>query len=70
MSDVVLSLLVAAVALQLPIGVLVYLDAERLGPKNPEKYAMGILVPTGGFVVVPYYLSERKNLPKREADRP
>ena len=47
-----------------------YLDAKRLNLENAEGYAMGILVPTGGFVVVPYYVSQRRTLPKREDDTP
>ena len=66
MSDVVLLLLVAAIVLQIPVGVLVNFDAKRLGLKNPEKYAMGILLPTAGFVVIPYYFVERKNFPREE----
>lgn len=63
-SDVALALLVGALAVQLPIAVLVYVDARRLGLENPETYWLGILVPAGGFVVILYYLSARRTLPR------
>lgn len=70
MVDLVAVAFVAAVAIQLPIGILVYVDARRLGLRNPELYSLGILLPAGGFVVIPYYLSQRKTFPKADAEEP
>lgn len=58
--------LFAALAVQLPTGVLVYLDAKRLGLKDPEVYWLGVIVPVGGFVVILYYLLRRRDLPRKE----
>ncbi|MDS0294013.1 hypothetical protein [Halogeometricum luteum] len=68
MVDAGITLFYGVLALQLPIGVLMFFDAKRLKLKNPEKYWLGVVIPAVGFVVVLYYLSERKNLPKEEAD--
>jgi hypothetical protein len=70
MSDLVALVLAGVVALQVPIGVLMYLDARRLGLKNPERYWLGVVVPAGGFVVIFYYLSKRKSLPTEQPDGP
>jgi len=65
MTEPVLLLLVGLTLVQLPLGVLLYFDAKRLGLQDPEKYWLGVIVPTLGFVVILYYVSERKNLPKQ-----
>ncbi|MFC4543140.1 hypothetical protein ACFO5R_14515 [Halosolutus amylolyticus] len=61
-------LLVAVLAVQLPIAVLVAVDARRLGLANPERYELGILVPAGGLVVILVYLSRRRELPREAED--
>ncbi|UIO99439.1 hypothetical protein Hbl1158_13045 [Halobaculum sp. CBA1158] len=61
-------LIVGAIAIQIPIGILMYFDAKRLTLKNPEKYWLGVIVPAAGFIVILYYFSERKNLPKKGTD--
>jgi hypothetical protein len=66
MSDLVAFLLVAALALQVPVAILAYVDAKRLGFENPEWYWFGIIVPAAGFAVALYYFTERKNLPKAD----
>lgn len=53
---------------QYPFGLLMYYDAKRLDLKNPEMYLHGVVVPAAGFLVMLYYVSERKNLPKRETE--
>lgn len=68
MPDLVVTLLISALAIQFPIGIFMYLDAKRLDLKNPELYWLGVIVPAGGFAVVLYYLSERKTLPKNEPE--
>jgi hypothetical protein len=68
MPELVLVLLVGAIAVQIPIGVLLYLDAKRLGLRNPELYWLGVVVPAAGFVVILYYASTRKELPRTETD--
>ncbi|WP_424014709.1 hypothetical protein ACOZ35_01395 [Halorubrum xinjiangense] len=71
MTDLVVWLLVLLVFLQLPISLLVRYDAKRLGLKQPVKYELGIVVPTAGFVVLLYYLANRRDLPKaKEESRP
>ncbi|MFC6989054.1 hypothetical protein ACFQJD_10680 [Haloplanus sp. GCM10025708] len=70
MADLVPLLLVGAVAIQIPIGILMYLDAKRLGLKNPEIYWLGVVIPAAGFVVILYYFTERRNLPKKEGENP
>ncbi len=69
MSNSIILLVLAALALQFPIAILVYIDAKRLDLENPERYWLGIVVPAGGLVVVLYYLSERKTLPRKEVER-
>jgi hypothetical protein len=61
-------LVVGAIAIQIPIGILMYFDAKRLNLKNPEVYWLGVGVPAAGFIVILYYISERKSLPKKETD--
>lgn len=69
MREPVMLLLVGALLIQLPLGVVMYFDAKRLNLKNPEVYWLGVVVPTVGFVVILYYFSERRSLPKAsEAD--
>jgi hypothetical protein len=69
MADLVVLVLLALLGVQIPIAALVYLDARRLGLKDPEKYWLGILIPTGGFVVIPVYLSRRRELPRADEGR-
>lgn len=64
MADLIAVLLVAVIAAQLPIGVVVYLDARRLGLENPERYWLAIIVPMGGLLVFLVYLSRRDRLPR------
>ncbi len=59
-------LLLGALVIQHPIAILMYFDAKRLNLKNPEMYWLGVIVPAGGFAVILYYFSERKDLPKKE----
>lgn len=59
-------LIVGAIAIQFPIGVLMYFDAKRLNLKNPDKYWFGVILPAAGFIVILYYFSKRKSLPKEE----
>jgi len=69
MVEPVLLLLIGALLIQLPIGVVMYVDAKRLNLNNPEVYWLGVVAPAVGFVVILYYVSERRNLPtKSEAD--
>lgn len=70
MLDIVIILLLVALVIQFPIGILLYLDAKRLDLKNPELYWLGVIVPAGGFAVILYYLSERKTLLKNEPEMP
>ena len=65
MTEPVILLLVGVTLIQLPLGVVLYFDAKRLNLKDPELYWLGVVVPTVGFVVILYYVSERKNLPKQ-----
>ena len=66
MSDAVALLIAVFIFGQLPISILVRFDARRLGLKQPEKYELGIIVPAAGFIVILYYLSNRRELPKRD----
>ncbi|MDQ2056356.1 hypothetical protein [Halobellus sp. H-GB7] len=69
MVEPVMLLLIGALLIQLPIGVVMYVDAKRLNLKNPEVYWLGVVAPAVGFVVILYYVSERRNLPtKSEGD--
>ncbi|MFP8953269.1 hypothetical protein ACLI4Z_09900 [Natrialbaceae archaeon A-arb3/5] len=64
MNGVVSLLFVGVFIAQVPISILVYFDARRLGLKNPAMYYLGILVPAAGFVVIPVYVSKRGELPR------
>lgn len=68
MTNVVIGLLAGALIIQFPIGILMYIDARRLDLKNPQMYWLGVIVPAAGFVVILYYFSERKSLPKKETE--
>jgi hypothetical protein len=68
MNDLVVWLLFLVIFLQLPISLLVRYDAKRLGLKQPVKYELGIIVPTAGFIVLLYYLANRRDLPEAEED--
>jgi hypothetical protein len=70
MTDLVVRLLALLVFLQLPVSLLVRYDAKRLGLEQPLKYELGIVVPTAGFVVLLYYLANRRELPKAEEESP
>ncbi|MFD1599671.1 hypothetical protein [Halobellus rarus] len=65
MTEPVILLLVGVTLVQLLFGVVMYFDAKRLDLQDPEQYWLGVVVPTIGFVVILYYFSERKNLPKQ-----
>jgi len=54
MSELVPFLLVGAVAIQIPIGIVMYFDAKRLDLKDPEVYWLGVVIPAAGFVVILY----------------
>ncbi|ELY95298.1 hypothetical protein C482_16673 [Natrialba chahannaoensis JCM 10990] len=62
MESLVVVLLTAALLIQIPIALLVRFDARRQGFDNPEMYELGILVPMGGILVVPAYISKRRSL--------
>ncbi|RKD98203.1 hypothetical protein [Halopiger aswanensis] len=63
----VVVLLIAALLIQFPIAVLVYVDARRLDLERPAMYSLGILsVPLAGWVVVLWYLSQRSELPRAD----
>lgn len=68
MSDWIYLLVIGAIVIQIPLGVLMYFDAKRLNLKNPETYWLGVIIPAAGFVVIIWYFSERKSLPKEEED--
>lgn len=70
MADLVPVLLFGALVVQIPAGILMYLDANRLGLKHPETYWFGVVIPAAEFVVILYYVSERENLPKPDPDDP
>ncbi|WP_411963137.1 hypothetical protein [Haloferax sp. YSMS24] len=61
-------LLVGVLFVQLPLALVMYLDAKRLNLKNPQKYWFGVTVPAAGFVVILYYFSARKDLPKKDPE--
>ena len=68
MVDPAFAALIAVLVAQYPLGVVVYLDARRLGLRDPAIYGLGIVVPAAGFVVVLYYLSERGRLRRADGD--
>ncbi|WP_138006995.1 hypothetical protein [Halalkalirubrum salinum] len=68
MAELAYLLIVGAIAIQIPIGILMYFDAKRLNLKSPDTYWLGVIVPAAGFIVILYYVSERKRLPKKETD--
>jgi len=67
MVDPAFAALIVGLAAQYPLGFAVYLDARRLGLRDPTVYGLGIVVPAAGFVVALYYLSERDTLPRADA---
>ena len=68
MPELAYLLFVGAIAIQIPVGILMYFDAKRLNLKSPETYWLGVLIPAAGFLVILYYISERKTLPKKETE--
>ncbi|ELY88288.1 hypothetical protein C483_16296 [Natrialba hulunbeirensis JCM 10989] len=66
MDSLVIVLLMAALLIQVPIALLVRVDARRQGFDNPEMYELGILVPMGGILVVPAYISKRRSLSRSD----
>ena len=62
MADVVAFAFVFVLTIQLPLAVIVYLDARRLGLERPEIWWFGIVAPAAGFLVAWYYVSQRANL--------
>ena len=68
MVEPAVAVLVVALVAQYPVAVAVYLDARRLGLRDPATYGLGIVVPAAGFVVVLYYFSERATLPRADDD--
>jgi hypothetical protein len=60
--------LMVGLTAQYPLGLVVYLDARRLGLRDPSTYGLGIVVPAAGFVVALYYLSERDTLPRADGE--
>jgi hypothetical protein len=69
MVDAALTLLLAVLAVQFPIAVLVYIDARRLGLATPRLYAVGIVVTNvAGVFVILYYLSKRRELPRADGE--
>ncbi|WP_311171812.1 hypothetical protein [Halobellus ordinarius] len=65
MFDPVVLLLIGVLFLQYPLAVVMYLDARRLNLKHPEQYWLGVVVPTVGVVVILYYFSARRTLPRQ-----
>ncbi|SDK25268.1 hypothetical protein [Natronorubrum texcoconense] len=49
-------------------AIVIHFDAKRLGIENPAHYSMGVYVPLGGVLVVPVYVSRRKDLAKTDRD--
>jgi hypothetical protein len=70
MTDWVYVAFVAFLGVQIPIAILVYIDARRLGLKDPFVWEMGVLVPAAGIPVILYYLSNRKTLRKKTETEP
>lgn len=68
MSESVPVLFAVLIAVQVPVGIVLYFDAKRLNLRNPEKYWFGVIIPAAGFLVILYYFSERTNLPKEEIE--
>jgi len=65
MTDWVYVAFIAFFAVQIPLAILVYIDARRLGLKDPFVWEIGVLAPAAGIPVILYYLSNRKTLPKK-----
>ena len=66
MSDWIMFALIAVLGVQIPLAVIVHVDAKRLGLENPMLYELGILVPTAGFLVAVVYFSQRSELPRAD----
>ncbi|WP_440765374.1 hypothetical protein [Natronorubrum sp. DTA7] len=49
-------------------AIVIYYDAKRLGIENPSHYSMGVYVPLGGVLVIPVYVSRRKDLAGTDRD--
>lgn len=43
-------------------AIVIYFDAKRLGIENPSHYSMGVYIPLGGVLVIPAYVSRRRDL--------
>ncbi|WP_416839404.1 hypothetical protein [Haloferax sp. DFSO52] len=68
MAELVAFALVGVLLVQFPIALFMYFDAKRLNLENPQKYWFGVTVPAAGFVVILYYFSARKDLPRKEPE--
>jgi len=66
MTDQAYLAFVLFLAVQIPLLILVAIDARRLGLKDPLVWELGVLVPAAGIPVILYYLSERKHLPRND----
>lgn len=51
---------------QFPIAIFVYADMCRFNLDKLQRYDLAILVPLGGFLVLPYYILERRGFKKAE----
>lgn len=67
MEQLVVLLFGGALLVQIPLAILVAIDARRLDLENPTMYELGILVPMGGLAVVAAYLYNRNSLPSKSA---
>ena len=60
--------LVVVLIAQSLCAIMIYYDAKRLGIENPSQYSMGVYVPLGGVLVIPVYVSRRRDLTKAARD--
>lgn len=61
------ALFLGALAVQVPLAVLVFIDAKRVGFDDPNRYAVGVLAPAAGFLFLPYYVSRRRTAGREHA---
>lgn len=63
MAETVVAIGLALVLIVQYLGaIVIYFDAKRLGIENPSHYSMGVYIPLGGVLVIPAYVSRRRDL--------
>ena len=62
MAETVVAVGLALVLIVQYLGaIVIYFDAKRLGIETPSHYSMGVYILLGGVLVIPVYVSQRRD---------